>query len=509
MQEFGEELDKDGCATVGMDAHTAAHLDPIAMPHTQAQGPQLHHAGPPVDGHQVELMKQADRLMFGMMGSAIPPAASHLAAMQATTAMPQPGSPFAMTRAVGRPGVMIADAQTPRHSAHELSAVYRDVTPSKPVSTSNLEKRWSAMRQAEQDIAERSVRSPVARSDQTKARSHFADCIMRQDKASGKNTADYLECSELVSVPVIPSLQVDGLAIRESQCSEHSRSSAASGADTAQSGGSDPHVGDAGIAVVLEVSSEEGGCLRVSDVEADSTAETSGQVRRGDFVLMIDGVSLTGTEANANTFKLLSEGPVGSYASFRLMDPKTRQVRTTELLRAMKASQSHRFLRRHRRLVRALSGDSREGKERLEHNLQIFDGPEIAVPNIVVLGTKNSGKTTLLRTLYSRLNGGSARLPSSFRHLTAGRGSMSWRLNKMRAAARPELGDQQPCTLTDTISLDAFGETAEACTPFLRWILTGKLHTGVTTAVRRSVLCVWRAGIAGCTLTQLRPVPKI
>lgn len=290
--------------------------------------------------------------------------------------------------------------------------------------------------------------------------------------------------SEPVVGPFIPSLQVDGPAIRESQCSEHSRSSAASGADTAPPGGSDAAMGDAGIAVVLEVSSQDGGSLRVSDVEADSTAETSGSVRKGDFVLSIDGVSLIGAEANANAFKHLSEGPAGTYASFRLMDPVTKQVRTTQLLRAMKGSQCHRFLRRHRRLVRALGGDSREGKERLEHNLQIFQGPDSAVPNIVLLGTKGSGKSTLLQAIYSRLNGGRSRLPSNYRHPTAGRGSMSCRLSKIWTAARPELGDHQPCSVTDTISLDAFGETAEACAPFLRWIITGKLPTGVTTAVR-------------------------
>ncbi len=66
---------------------------------------------------------------------------------------------------------------------------------------------------------------------------------------------------------------------------------------------------------------------------------------------------------------------------------------------------------------------------------------------------------------------------------------MSCRLLKIRGAARPELGDQQPCAVTDTIPLDAFGDTADACVPFLRWILTGRLQTGVTTAVSCSY---WR-----------------
>ena len=460
-----------------------AQIAAAARPLPQSRAPNLHHVGPPVDRHQ--LMKPADQLVFSMMGGALP-AAPHLAAMQ--TALPQPESPYAMKRA----GMGVSGGQTLRlQPAREPSALYLDMTPSRPASSlDSLETRWSALRQAEFDIAERSVRSPVACSDQ-KARRLFAE--PRQDDSSKSAAADYSEslmqpqAAAATSEPVlglfIPSLQVDGPAIRESQCSEHSRSSAASGADTAPPGGSDPAMGDAGIAVVLEVSSQDGGSLRVSDVEADSTAETSGSVRKGDFVLSIDGVSLTGAEANANAFKHLSEGPAGTYASFRLMDPVTKQVRTTQLLRAMKGSQCHRFLRRHRRLIRALGGDSREGKERLEHNLQIFKGLDSAVPNIVLLGTKGSGKTTLLQAIYSRLNGGRSRLPINYRHPTAGRGSMSCRLSKIWTGARPELGDQQPCSVTDTISLDAFGETAEACAPFLRWVITGKLPAGVTTAV--------------------------
>ncbi len=329
--------------------------------------------------------------MFGMMGGAIPPAAPQMVAMQGHDGDALPGSPFAMKRALGYPRAGFSDAQAAR--VQSATGVYRDVT-SSPRADVNLERRWSALRQAELDIAERSVRSP-SRPDQLQKRSHFDVSIdmvdvLRREAAPKTATADYLEY-ESIAAPVIPSLQIDGPEIRESQCSEHSRSSAASGADTTAplaGAGSDHAVGDAGIAVVLEVSSEDGGVLRVSEVEADSTAETSGQVRKGDFVLSIDGVSLVGADANANTYKHLSEGPAGSYASFRLMDPVTRQVRQTDLLRAMKGSQGHRFVRRHRRLVRAINGDQREGKERLAHNLQVFEAPESAVPNIVLLGTR-------------------------------------------------------------------------------------------------------------------------
>ena len=393
-QEFGEELDKDGCATVGMGG--AVPRDPPARqtPSFAPQAPKLHHVGPHVDRHQVELMKQADHLMFGMMGGEIPPAAPHLAAMQGHDGDALTGSPFAMRRALRYPRTGFSDAQAARfQSATELSGVYHDVT-SSPKADRSLEPRWSALRQAELDIAERSVRSP-SRSDQLQKRGYFdarADMVdvARLEIAPKTVTAEHLEC-ESVAGPVIPSLQIDGLEIRESQCSQHSRSSAASGADTTAplaGAGSDHAVGDAGIAVVLEVSSEDGGVLRVSEVEADSTAETSGQVRKGDFVLSIDGVSLMGADANANTYKQLSEGQVGTYASFKLMDPVTRQVRQTDLLRAMKGSQGHRFVRRHRRLVRAINGDQREGKERLAHNLQVFQAPESAVPNIIILGTR-------------------------------------------------------------------------------------------------------------------------
>jgi hypothetical protein len=288
-----------------------------------------------------------------------------------------------------------------------------------------------------------------------------------------------------VFMPVVPNLQVDCADLRASQCSEASMSSAASGAETALTGASslDTMSGNVGISVVLEVSRAEGALLRVSDVEADSTAETSGQVRKGDLVLSIDGVRLSGAAANANNFKNLSEGLCGSYTSFELMDPITSQVRTVTLLRTMQGSQSHRFLRRQRRLVRAINGDDKEGAARLAHNMRLFaEGPKGIVPNIVLVGTKGSGKTSLLQALYGLMNAGQCRLPSDYKHPTAGRGSMTSRVTKMLKSVRPELGDEQPCAVADTVALDSFGASPKAAMPFLRWLLTGKLAAGKTVA---------------------------
>ena len=52
----------------------------------------------------------------------------------------------------------------------------------------------------------------------------------------GPSDDDYVECPEYAGMPLIPSLQADGIAMRESQRSEHSMSSAASGAETALTG---------------------------------------------------------------------------------------------------------------------------------------------------------------------------------------------------------------------------------------------------------------------------------
>ncbi len=299
------------------------------------------------------------------------------------------------------------------------------------------------------------------------------------------NIQQCVEHTETVAMPNIPNLQADGTGMRESQRSEYSMSSAASGAETALTGAttSEATTGDVGIAVVLEVGRPQGALLRVSDVESDSTAETSGEVRKGDLVLSIDDISLSGAQANANNFKTLSEGTAGTYARFVLQDQITSEVRTVMLLRALKASQSNRFLRRQRRLARAITGDDREGAARLAHNLQLFGACKgKAVPALVLIGTRGSGKTRLLRNLMALLNAGDARLPNEYKHPTLGRGSMVSRVNRVVSTARPDLGDQQPCSVTDTIALDAFGDGPEAAAPFLRWLLAGKLQTGVTVA---------------------------
>ncbi|MGB1593896.1 MAG: hypothetical protein ACPIOQ_14175 [Promethearchaeia archaeon] len=280
-----------------------------------------------------------------------------------------------------------------------------------------------------------------------------------------------------------------------SEVSEQTISSAASGASTLHTGvsGTESVAGDVGIAVVLEVSRPQGALLRVSDVEADSTAETSGQVRKGDLVLAINGCSLAGAEANTNRFKGLSEGNVGTCASFRLMDPVTSEVRTVNLMRALKAPQTHRCLRRLRRLQRALGGDDRESAERLAHYLKGFiEGPQelslrhdSAAPNLVLLGRRGVGKTSLLRQIVGCVNGGTDHLPSKSKDPTAGRGSMTHRVSKiiMPGGSSARMGKVvQPCEITDTIPLDAFGGKASDIAPFLRWVLTGRLVAGVTTA---------------------------
>jgi len=395
-----------------------------------------------------------------------------------------------------------SSSQEDVQSLHELGSEYRVVTPSKPSY---------AQMQADLDIALRAQQSPILRREHpvmasSPLRHHsnrpFANSAPRlavQNKtdtggssmvtALPSNYSDLgndVECSNseqfgLTGMNPLVGLQVDGVSMRASHSSEHS---SASGAETARTGlAADTDVCDVGIAVLLEVSRPEGALLRVSDVEADGTAEMSGQVRKGDLVISIDGQSLAGESANTNIFHSLSEGAPGSFAVFCLMDAVTSQIRTVSLLRAMKASQSHRFLRRQRRLLRALGGDDREGTERLQHNLKLFGEKQSAtVPNIVLLGTKASGKTTLLQTLISLLNGGSASLPSDYKHPSPGRGSLTSRVSKIVSSVRPELGDLQPCCVTDTISLEAFGAVPEAASPFFRWVLTGKLQPGVAVA---------------------------
>ena len=299
----------------------------------------------------------------------------------------------------------------------------------------------------------------------------------------------------------IPHLQMDASEGSQegSEVSELTISSAASGASTLHTGvpGTESMAGDVGIAVVLEVGRPQGALLRVSDVEADSTAETSGRVRKGDLVLAINGCSLAGAEANTNRFKGLSEGNVGTCASFRLMDPVTSEVRTVNLNRALKAPQTHRCLRRLRRLQRALGGYDRESAERFAHYLKVFiEGPlELSLrhdslvpnvtPNLVLLGRRGVGKTSLLRQVVGCVNGGTDHLPSKSKDPTAGRGSMTHRVSKiiMPEGSSARIGKVvQPCEITDTIPLDAFGGKASDIAPFLRWVMTGRLVPGVTTA---------------------------
>jgi hypothetical protein len=516
--------------------------------HHHHHHPELHQAGP-YNPHQEALMRQAEGLMAGLVGGmpgspggrGIPPPRVSVARAGPS---PHADSPFKnphiypcvdSSPAVSKPDAVVY-RPSPSHAAvQDLPADYRVVSPKASYAQAHAAvqdlpadyrvvspKASYAQAQAELDIAQRrlpspgaalsrvphapldqspAVRSSTGRREQTRMpadapplgsaqayrKLDYSVAVPDKGPVLGPSDDDYVECPEYAGMPLIPSLQADGIAMRESQRSEHSMSSAASGAETALTGagaaGSDTTQGDCGIAVVLEVSRAEGALLRVSDVEADSTAETSGEVRKGDLVLSIDDVSLSGAQANANNFKSLNEGPAGTYARFVLEDPVTAQRRTVTLLRALKASQSNRFMRRQRRLARAINGDDREGHARLAHNLTLFGACKgNAVPNLVLIGKHQAGKTTLLQNLMSLLNGGNSRLPSEYKHPTPGRGSMVSRVNKIVSTVRPDLGDQQPCAVTDTISLDAFGDGPEAASPFLRWLLTGKLQAGVTVA---------------------------
>jgi hypothetical protein len=438
LQEFGEQLDSHGCVVVGMPPPEPSAA-PASVPLPQkAVFPTEHsssvHKGasvPQMPGFQaLSKARDCNANTSVFANPLIYPVASGPA-----FATPQKASRVSSKTSGQSVGMTV-------QSFHELASEYTDVTP----------------------------------------------LLATPGVSISKHASKLIDVPNEIQPPVLPGLQVDALSTQGSDCSQQSRESAASGAETALNAGSGTTevptpTGDVGISVVLEVSRVEGALLRVSDLEADSTAEMSGHVRKGDLVISVEGVGLSGAEANANHFKHLTEGPCGTYACLRLMDPVTRAIRTVNLLRAMRAPQWHRFVRRQRRLLRALAGEhDPEGANRLSHYVKMCtEGPWEAVPDIVFLGTKGSGKTSLLIKFLEQLNCGEARLPRDYKHPTPGRGSMTSRVTRTLYSMQPEFSGSQPCTVTDTISLDAFGNSPEAARPFLQWLLTGKLQQGVTT----------------------------
>jgi len=224
--------------------------------------------------------------------------------------------------------------------------------------------------------------------------------------------------------------------------------------------------GDVGISVVVEMG-PAGVLLRISSYDADSPAEASGEIRRGDVVVSVDGEDLTGSDVLIQGFNQAVRGPVGSQVSLCLMDPRLMEPRIVQMPRSpMGITPAQVFEQRYEVLKNNLLGQA-SGKgvnNLLEQSLMLLRKSSEITPNIALVGAGSHGKTTLIQSIFSSLNDVVSAEPPSM--LERG----SHRILDEVFQGRPI--DQQPFTLIDTLALEEQGSAGGQKT-YLRQIVKG------------------------------------
>mmetsp|Transcript_68558 Transcript_68558/g.142959 ORF Transcript_68558/g.142959 Transcript_68558/m.142959 type:complete len:871 (-) Transcript_68558:513-3125(-) len=171
----------------------------------------------------------------------------------------------------------------------------------------------------------------------------------------------------------------------------------------------DTIIGDVGISVIVEVGSGAG-FLRVSDVAPDSSAEASGDVRRGDIVISADGTDLTGSEAVLRGWKKTIQGAPGTSVSLCLMDPNDMRPRSMKLRRTPQdLTPVKMFAERQRQLVMSLQalGSDPRIRESLQTTIERMRAPVSSrIPKVLVIGARGHGRTSLITSLLSIVRGG-------------------------------------------------------------------------------------------------------